>query len=315
MESSMDVVETSAGFQTVPVSFAAPLIPATENAESRKRLLSLDAMRGFAVTGMIVVNTVAFSNISYGYPPASQILSHSLWAGFTFADFVFPAFVFTAGLSIAISLHHASLEWAMLGRICARALALLALGVLLANVTLFEQPGAWRCLGVLQRIGICYFATALLFLSCGPRARLILALSLLALYWPVALLPVPNQTTNLLIPGANFVSYLDRTALGAHALITGAHGYDPEGLLSTLPAFAQCLLGAAAGEWLLKHRARSDALPKLAAAGAASLLIGICWSPFFPLIKNIWSSSYVLVSSGLATLVFCFFYWALDEKS
>lgn len=310
----MDVVETSAGFQTAPVPFATPLLPSAENARSHNRLVSLDVTRGFAVTGMIVVNTIAFSNISYGYHPASQILSHSLWAGFTFADFVFPAFVFTAGVSIAISLHHAFLEWATVGRICVRAFALLALGFLLANVTLFEQPGAWRCLGVLQRIGICYFATALLFLSCGPRARLILALSLLALYWPVALLPVPNQATNLLIPGANFISYIDRTVLGAHTLVTGAQGYDPEGLLSTLPAFAQCLLGAAAGEWLLKNRARADALPKLAAAGAASLLIGFCWSPFFPLIKNIWSSSYVLVSSGLATLVFCFFYWALDER-
>jgi predicted acyltransferase len=310
----MDVVETSAGFETVPVPFVAPLIPAAENTKSRERLASLDVMRGFAVIGMIVVNTIAFSNISYGYHPASQILSHSLWAGFTFADFVFPAFIFTAGFSIAISLRHASFGWHTVGRICVRAFALLALGFLLANVTLFEQPGAWRCLGVLQRIGLCYFATALLFLCCGQRARLILALALLALYWPLAMLPVPNETTNLFVPGANFISYIDRSVLGAHALITGPHGYDPEGLLSTLPAFAQCLLGAAAGEWLLKNRARPDALPKVAAAGAASLLIGLCWSPFFPLIKNIWSSSFVLVSSGLSALLFCAFCWLLDEK-
>jgi len=310
----MDVVETSAGFEAVPVPFAVPLVPAAESIRSRERLASLDVMRGFAVIGMIVVNTITFSNISYGYHPAAQILSHSLWAGFTFADFVFPAFIFTAGFSIAIALRHSSLGWHTFGRICVRAFALLALGFLLANVTLFEQAGTWRCFGVLQRIGLCYFATALLFLCCGQRARLILALALLALYWPLALLPIPNEAINLVAPGANFISYIDRSVLGVHALVTGPHGYDPEGLLSTLPAFAQCLLGATAGEWLLKNRARRDALPKLAAAGAASLLIGLCWSPFFPLIKNIWSSSFVLVSSGLAALLFCAFYWVLDEK-
>jgi len=310
----MDLAETSAGFETVPVPFAAPLIPTVEITKSRERLASLDVMRGFAVVGMIVVNTIAFSNISYGYHPASQLLSHSLWAGFTFADFVFPAFIFTAGFSVAVSLRQARLEWPTVRRIIARSFALLALGFLLANIILFSQPGEWRCLGVLQRIGVCYCTTALLFLSCGPRTRLILSLSLLALYWPLALLPFPNETANLLVPGANFISYLDRSVLGAHALVTRPHGYDPEGLLSTLPAIAQCLFGAAAGEWLLKNRARSDALPKLAAAGAACLVAGLCWSPFFPLIKNIWSSSYVLVSSGIATLVFCFFYWVLDEN-
>src|SRR5947207_14698373 len=104
------------------------------------------------------------------------------------------------------------------------------------------------------------------------------------------------------------------TLFRSHALGTGAYGYDPEGILSTLPAIAQCLLGALTAEWLLKNRARADALPKLAAAGAASLFLGICWSPFFPLIKNIWTSSFVLVSSGLATLVFCAFFWVLDDR-
>jgi predicted acyltransferase len=309
----MDAVETGAGFETVPVPFAAALRSPTDRAKSRERLVSLDVMRGFAVIGMIVVNTIAFSNLSYGYSPASQLLSHATWAGFTFADFVFPAFIFTAGLSIAISLAEARFEWATVRRIATRAFALLALGFLLTNVTLFTQPGEWRVLGVLQRIGLCYFATAVLFLSCGWRTRLILSLCFLVLYWPLALLPVPGEMTNLFVPGANFISYIDRTVLGAHALVTGPHGYDPEGLLSTLPAIAQCLLGAAAGEWFLKNRTKSAALSRLAAAGAVLLFVGICWSPFFPIIKNIWSSSFVFVSSGLATLVFCGFYWVLDE--
>lgn len=310
----MDVAERSAGFESVPVPFAAPLVSTGDPARSCERLLSLDVMRGFAVIGMIVVNTIAFSDISYGYHPASAILSHSVWAGFTFADFVFPAFIFIAGFSIAVSQRGATLESRTVFRILVRVFALFALGFLLANITLLEQPGTWRCLGVLQRIAICYLMTALLFLSCSPRARLCASLLLLALYWPLALLPIPHETTNLLSPGANFISFVDRSILGAHSLVTGPQGYDPEGLLSTLPAIAQCLLGAAAGEWFLHNRKRHGALIGFAAVGAGSLFLGLCWSPLFPIVKNIWSSSYVLVSSGLAMLLFCFFYWALDER-
>jgi predicted acyltransferase len=310
----MDLVETGAGFEAVPVPFAAPLIPAAETARSRERMLSLDVTRGFAVVGMMVVNTIAFSNLSYGYHPASQLFSHSRWAGFSVADFVFPAFIFIAGFSTAVSLRHAQAGWQIMRRIVARTFVLLALGFLLANVTLFEQAGAWHLLGVLQRIGLCYLATALLFLTCGPRARLVLSLSLLILYWPLTLLPFPGAMTDLLVPGANFVSYVDRSLLGAHVLVSGPHGYDPEGLLSTLPAIAQCLLGAAVGEWFLNNRARKDALSRIALAGLTLLLAGIAWSAYFPIVKNIWTSSFVLVSSGIILLVFCAFYWTLDEN-
>ncbi|HEX3429933.1 MAG TPA: heparan-alpha-glucosaminide N-acetyltransferase domain-containing protein [Rhizomicrobium sp.] len=310
----MEVVETSAAFETVPVRFSVPLLAAAESTTPRERLASLDVMRGFVVIGMIVVNTIAFSNLSYGYHPASQLLSHAAWAGFTFADFVFPAFIFMAGFSVAASLRSARVEWQTVRRIGTRTFALLTLGFLLTNVALFVQPGEWRMLGVLQRIGLCYFATALLFLCCSSRARFILSLSVLALYWPLALLPVPHATTNLFVPGANFISWIDRTVLGAHALVTGPRGYDPEGLLSTAPAIAQCLLGASFGEWFLRNRARSDALLKLVAAGIGFLLLGLCWSLVFPVVKNIWTSSFVLVSSGISMLLFCALYWVLDER-
>ena len=310
----MDFVETSAGFESVSVPFSAPLVPAAKITKPRDRIVSLDVMRGFVVIGMIVVNTIAFSNVSYGYHPASQLLSHSVWAGFTFADFVFPAFIFMAGFSVAVSLQNACCDWQTVRRIGVRTITLFLLGFLLTNITLFSAPDQWRLLGVLQRIGLSYFATALLFLSCSPRARMVIALSLLVLYWPLTLVPVPHLTTNLFLPGANFVSWTDRVVLGSHALIIGSRGYDPEGVLSTLPAIAQCLLGALFGEQFLRTRGWSDALPKLAAAGAVSLLLGVLWSPFFPVVKNIWSSSFVLVSSGLSALVFCMFYWILDDR-
>jgi predicted acyltransferase len=310
----MKIAETLSGFEA-----AAPERPAYANAAAvaPSRLLSLDVMRGFAVIGMIVVNTLATSRDDYGFRPAIAFLAHSRWAGFTFADFVFPVFIFMAGFSIAVSLRRqAHLDWQILRRIGARTLGLLVLGFLVTNIVWFGQmdQGDWRCLGVLQRIGLCYFATAILFVACGPRLRLILSVVVLVAYWPLTLIPVPHAATNLLVPGANFVSFVDRRVLGPHALVTGPMGYDPEGLLSTLPAIAQCLLGALLGEWQLKNRGRAGTSQKLAAAGVAALCLGVLWSPFFPVVKNIWTSSFVLVSGGLAALLLSLCYWALDGR-
>jgi predicted acyltransferase len=312
----MRLVETSSSLE--PVALPLPTAVSAQSVVStvRERLVSLDAMRGFAVIGMIVVNALATSKDAYGFQPDYSFLSHSPWAGFTFADFVFPAFIFMAGFSVAASLRRARLDWRVLRRIGARTAGLMALGFLLTNITWFGNMdhGDWRLLGVLQRIGICYFATAILFVACGARARLLLALLVLLVYWPLTLIPIPGHATNLFLPGANFVTFFDHMVLGSHALVTGRGGYDPEGLLSTLPAIAQCLLGALAGDWLLNNRAVERAPWKLAAAGAVTLAIGLAWSPFFPIIKNIWSSSYVLFSTGLVMLLLALSWWAIDRK-
>ncbi|MGH6878415.1 MAG: acyltransferase family protein [Rhizomicrobium sp.] len=258
----MDLVETTGAFDAVTLRLPAAAAALKATRVPRERLISLDVMRGFAVLGMIVVNTLAFSNDAYGYRPAFVFLAHSPWAGFTFADFVFPAFIFMAGFSVAVSLQrNPRLDWHLFRRISTRSAELLVIGILLTNIGWFGQMhhGAWRPMGVLQRIGICYFATALLFVTCGPRARLIVAGVVLLLYWPLTLIPVSHQASELLVPGANFISWVDRTVLGTHLFATGSHGFDPEGLLSTLPAIAQCLLGALAGEWLLKNRDMASA--------------------------------------------------------
>jgi predicted acyltransferase len=140
------------------------------------------------------------------------------------------------------------------------------------------------------------------------------ALLVLLAYWPLTLFPIPGQATDLLIPGANFISHVDHIVLGPHVFLVGPHAYDPEGILSTLPAIAQCLLGALAGEWLLNNRHANSAALKLSACGAATLALGLVWSPFFPIVKNIWTSSYVLVSTGLVMLLLALCYWALDRR-
>jgi predicted acyltransferase len=144
--------------------------------------------------------------------------------------------------------------------------------------------------------------------------RLGLAIGILLLYWPLCLLPQPDgHATDLYTAGANFVSWFDRAVLGAHAYVKGPLGYDPEGILSTLPAVAQCLLGTLAGEWVL--RAPRESVPRaFALAGVALAAVGLLWSPFFPLIKSIWTSSYVLLSTGLALLVWAGCFWLLDLK-
>jgi predicted acyltransferase len=306
---TLDAVALPLPAATVVAKTAAARIP-------RPRLISLDAMRGFTVLGMIVVNTLTFTRTSYGYRPDFAFLAHSAWAGFTFADFVFPAFIFIAGFSVAFSFQHRTiLDWQLGRRIAGRTAALFAIGFLLTNIDWFGHmdEGSWRLLGVLQRIALCYCATAVLLVTCGMRTRLVVAALVLLLYWPLTLIPFSHQAT-LTIPGANFVSWFDREILGSHILAGGPHGYDPEGLLSTLPAMAQCLLGAAAGQWLLKNRDKANAPLKLVMAGVALAALGLAWSPIFPIVKNIWTSSFVLFSTGLALILFALCYWALDRK-
>jgi predicted acyltransferase len=313
----MDLVDTTSTLDAVALPLQVPVAARSVAKVARERLVSLDAMRGFAVLGMIAVNTLAFTRDTYAFPPSLAFLAHSRWAGFTFADFVFPAFIFMAGFSVAVSLQRRPhLDWTLFRRIATRTFVLLALGFLLTNIDWLRNPehGDWRPMGVLQRIGICYFATALLFVTLQPRILAFIAAVVLLLYWPLSLIPVPHQATDLLVPGANFISWLDRTLLGPHAFLGGAHGYDPEGLLGTLPAIAQCLIGALAGEWLLKNR-ESDSAPRLLAlAGIVCTMLGLLWSPFFPIVKNIWTSSYVLFSTGLVLLFLSLAYWALDRR-
>ncbi len=306
-----------AGSGDISVPIALQVAAPTVALAPRQRDLALDVVRGFAVVGMILVNALASSRQSYGFQPTLSFLAHSAWAGFTFADFVFPAFIFICGISIAYSLRDRRANGTVLRQIAARSGRLFLLGLVLTNILWRANPdeGPWRLLGVLQRIGLCYFVAASLFVLAGWRTRLACAIVVLLLYWPLAELPLPaDQHVDLLLPGANFVSWTDRLVLGTHALVTGPRGYDPEGLLSTLPAVAQCVLGSLIGQWLLKNGHRADVLARLGAIGAVMLALGLLWSPLFPIVKDIWTSSFVLVSAGLATLLVAAAYWTLNDR-
>jgi predicted acyltransferase len=280
---------------------------------TKARLASLDVLRGLTIVGMIVVNSASYLHYVSGYAQFAA-LEHAAWRGFTVADAVFPAFVFMTGVSIPLALagRGNGLDGATLRRLLVRSGRLFLLGLILSNLYWMATPESvlFRPMGVLQRLALAFLAGAVLYKTVGPRARLIVAAAILLLYWPLTLLPFPDGATDLLKPGANFVGWFDRLVLGAHVYVPGPLGYDPEGLLSTLPAIAQALLGVAAGEWLL---ARRGALGLLI-AGVAGIVGGLAWGLVFPISKELWTSSFVLLSTGIALVLLAGLHQALDVK-
>lgn len=286
-------------------------------AKPSTRLVSLDLLRGLAVIGMILVNEMAGMQSEGRVFPT---LLHSRWDGLTLADVVFPAFLFMVGVSIPLSLRdrggdpgeqHARILW--------RSARLILLGFVLSNQWWFIdfEGASWRLFGVLQRIGLVYAACALLFLWCAPRTRLIIAAAILVLYWPLTLIPSLDGLPNdIWMRGHNFVGSVDRVLLGAgnHNYVQGPEGYDPEGLLGTLPAIAQGLIGVAVGEYLLRGADRAR-LRALAIAGAVMLVAGIAWGFVFPVVKDIWSSSFVLVTCGISALALAALSYLFDGRS
>lgn len=283
-----------------------------------RRLLSLDVLRGLTVIGMILVNAAA--GLHYGdgiavYP----LLLHAQWAGLTLADLVFPAFLMIVGVSIPLAMAQTAAGRASpapFGPILWRVARLFLLGLLLSNLFWIQNPDgmSWRFWGVLQRIGLVYGACAILFHLTGPKVRLGLIVAILVLYWPLSLMPgLDGLAADIWQPGHNFGASLDRLLLGDHNYVKGPAGYDPEGLLSTLPAIAHGLIGVMIGEFL-SRRQGAGAAWRLAAAGAVMLAVGIGWGLVFSIIKDIWSSSFALATCGLTTLALAGLHGLLDGK-
>jgi predicted acyltransferase len=271
-----------------------------------RRLSSLDLLRGLTVLGMVTVNAVsAVADID---GPVFSSLLHARWAGFTIADAVFPAFIFMLGVSIAIATGFGDRSGrAVTGKILGRAIRLVLLGLVLTNMfwlSDFVGSGTPRLPGVLQRIGIVYAVTALLYQRTGWRARAALAAGVLLLYWPLSLIPSPDGlATDLWVPGHDFVSWVDRSLFGRWGFAKGPAGFDPEGLLSTLPTIAEALIGTLAGDYLRRALPPREAGGRMALVGGAMMAVGLVWGLVFPIAKNLWTSSFVLLSAGLALVL------------
>jgi predicted acyltransferase len=274
------------------------------------RLASLDAFRGFTIAAMVLVNNPG--DWSALYPQ----LAHAHWHGWTFTDTIFPFFLFIGGVSMALSLGRLAAfgadKPALLRKLALRALLIFLIGFALNVVPYFNFP-AVRIPGVLQRIAICTLLAAPIVVYCGWRRQLAWIAGLLAAYSVLMLwLPVPGIGAGVLEPGRDFGAYVDRFLLGNHMWMQ-SKSWDPEGLVSTLPALCNVLIGVLAGRWLLSPAPRAEQTVWLLLAGLLLLALGaILDAILMPINKSLWTPSFCLFMSGWALLAFAAFYWLLD---
>jgi predicted acyltransferase len=253
---------------------------------------------------------------AFSHRPVAETLEHAAWEGFHFYDLIFPLFVFIIGVSLVFSLGKAV---ATQGR-AAATLKILRRSVILYLLGIFYYGGLngtfdhIRLMGVLQRLAICYCFAGLAFVWLRPRGLVAACVGLLVGYWALmTFVPVPGVGAGNYAEGKNLANYIDRLYLPWRKW-DGDH--DPEGLLSNLPAIASCLLGVFAG-LLLKD---SQATPRrktglLLAWGAAGIAAGLLWGLQFPIIKKIWTSSFVLLTAGISAMLLAAFYWLIDVKN
>ncbi len=246
------------------------------------RYASVDALRGLTVAAMLLVNDPG--DWSQVYAP----LEHAAWNGCTPADVIFPLFLFIVGVSIKLGLGASTANRAVL----LRALRIVALGLVLHLVAHWAMgTPAFRPMGVLQRIGVCYAGAALLALHTSPRAQWLVFAAILVGY---ALLLFGAPLTK----DTNLASRLDTLLLGRHAYefdAASGRGHDPEGVLSTLPALATTMLGVRCGAWFQRQETR-----KLLVAGLTALALGALATTVQPFNKQLWTPSYVLWTGGLS---------------
>jgi predicted acyltransferase len=275
------------------------------------RLMSLDVFRGATVAAMILVNNAGDEPSSY-WP-----LRHAQWNGWTPTDLIFPFFLFIVGVAMAISfrarLQRGESHQQLLLHVLWRGILLFALGMFLNGFPNHYQLGSWRVYGVLQRIAICYVISAVLELWLDWRGHLAIVAICLAGYWilmryvPVPGFGVPTHGFPLLDPDRNLAAWIDRRLLAGHLY---ERTRDPEGALSTIPAIATTLLGLITGKWL---RSRQS-ITGIFALGSVGVGIGELLNTWFPINKKLWTSSYVLLTAGLAAITLAFLYWLLDLK-
>jgi len=247
------------------------------------------------------------------YPP----LRHAEWHGWTPTDLIFPFFLFIVGVAIPLALGRrvAGNEpcGAIVVKILRRSLIIFALGLLLHAIPDFDLANI-RIPGVLQRIAVCYLVASLVFVWPSWRLQAGLAVALLVGYWAaLTLVPVPGFGPGHLDPQGNLAAFVDRTLLGPH-IWRAARVYDPEGILSTLPAIATTLLGVLTGRWLRAGRRPEVTARGLFAAGIAGVGLGELWGLWFPVNKALWTSSYAVLTAGAALLALAGCYWLAEVR-
>jgi predicted acyltransferase len=284
-----------------------------------ERLISLDAFRGFTIAGMILVNNPG--SWQFIYPQ----LKHADWHGWTFTDWIFPFFLWIVGVamtfSFAVRKSRGDSNTKVLLNVFKRSVIIFALGLFLTG---FPFGLIWdhhfslltiRIPGVLQRIAVCYLISSVIYLYTSTRGQIFTILLLFISYWLMMFfIPIPEYGAGLFEKGKNFASYIDSIFLSGH-MWSATKTWDPEGIVSTIPAIATTLLGLLTGEYL--HRSEHSKIEKSAwmfTAGSALLLIGALFDMLMPINKSLWTVSYTIFMGGWALCVFAIFYFLIDAK-
>lgn len=271
------------------------------------RLLSLDAMRGFTIAAMIMVNFPGSEE--YVFPT----LRHSKWNGLTFTDLIAPVFLFIVGVSIAFAyskrLEHGDPKKPLYQKIIFRSLKIFAVGMFLNMLPHFDFSDL-RYTGTLHRIAFVFLFCAILFLNTTWKQQAWIGFGILVFYWlAMTLIPTPGTEKVMLEPGNNLAAWVDQQYLPGKMW---QGNWDPEGILSTFPSFATGITGMLAGRLLLGNMTLNEKANYLMVTGFFSCAAGYFWNLTFPTNENLWTSSFVLVTSGFAAMLLGALYFLID---
>ncbi|MGA7159969.1 MAG: DUF5009 domain-containing protein [Bacteroidota bacterium] len=276
------------------------------------RLVSLDAFRGATIAGMILVNNPG--TWSAIYPQ----LEHSEWNGWTFTDWIFPFFLWIVGVALTMSFAHrqerGDTKKMILLQALKRSLVIFGLGIFLAGFPYFNLSTI-RIMGVLPRIAVCYFAASILVLyTQSVKAQVCWLAGLLVSYWLIMrFIPVPGIGAGVFEKGRNFSAYIDSLFLSGH-MWWQTKTWDPEGIVSTLPAIGTTIFGVLTGRYLQSQHSKEEKTAWMFIAGNILLLLGATLDMWLPINKSIWTSSYAIFMAGWALVCFATFYWFVDVK-
>jgi predicted acyltransferase len=283
-----------------------------KKADPTDRLLSLDVFRGITIAAMILVNNPG--NWNYVF---SQ-LRHASWHGWTFTDLIFPFFLFIVGVAIVFAfskrIENRISPKKLYIKIIRRTLIIFALGLFLNAFPYFDLS-ALRIPGVLQRIAVCYMLASFIYLHGTWKGHSVWAVFFLLVYWGMMeWIPVPGVGSGIYETGKNLSNYVDSILLKGHMWIY-TQTWDPEGIVSTLPAISTTLFGLLTGNWLKSGKSPLEKTLGLIMAGNTGLVLGVIWGFYLPVNKNIWTSSYAVLTCGLALICLAFCYFYIDVKS